>query len=472
MSRAVASLMIAAPQGRSGKTTVTMGLCAALRQRGLKVKPFKKGPDYIDPSWLAAAAGNICSNLDPFMFGEIALNQAFSRGCDNMDIALIEASMGLYDSPSEDGVGSSAWLARLLKTPVILVINAARMTRSAAAMVSGYMNFEPGTGIKGVILNNTAGLRHISKLVTAIEKYCSVPVLGCIPSDKRLSLQERHIGIVPFVEQDDSADIIQRACVVVENNIDIQRVYDIAKTAATCGVRGYEPLDFCAGSGVSKQSIGPNVTIGVLYDKAFSFYYADNLEALRNNGAHLVFINSFTDCLPDVDGLYIGGGFPELYAAELEANARLRRDIARAAQRSLPIYAECAGLMYLCRNIVKGNRRYHMAGVFNEEVEIIDRPQGHGYMVVEARKGNPFFRPGAILKGHEFHYSRLTGHTAANAKFDVRRGHGIDGRTDGLAINNTMATYMHLHALAAPGWAGDFVNLSLSHKMNAIKALI
>jgi len=467
-----ASVMIAAPQGRSGKTTISMGLCAALRKKGLKVKPFKKGPDYIDPSWLTAAAGNICGNLDPFMFSVTALKQSFTWGCENMDIAMIEASMGLYDSVGEDGTGSSAWLARLLKVPVILIVNASRMTRSAAAMVSGYVNFEPGTGIAGVILNNVAGQRHSSKLVTAIEKHCGIPVLGCVPSDERLALQERHIGIVPLIEHENAAGLINHACTVIEKNVDIDRVFCIANTAeAETVAAGALPNIFTSGI-ASEQSLRANVTIGVLYDRAFSFYYPDNLMALQNAGARLVFINSFTDSLPDTDGLYIGGGFPELYAAELEANAGLRRDIAGAAQQGLPVYAECAGLMYLCRTIIKNNRRYHMAGVFEEEAEIIAKPQGHGYMVVEVGKGNPFFHAGTVIRGHEFHYSRLTGNTASNTTFHVRRGHGIDGRIDGMVHKNTLATYLHLHTLSMPNWAGDFVNLALSHRISAVNTAV
>ncbi|MBN1691195.1 MAG: hydrogenobyrinic acid a,c-diamide synthase (glutamine-hydrolyzing) [Dehalococcoidia bacterium] len=468
----IASVMIAAPQGRSGKTTISMGLCAALRKKGLKVKPFKKGPDYIDPSWLTAAAGHICGNLDPFMFSVTALKQSFTWGCENMDIAMIEASMGLYDSAGEDGTGSSAWLARLLKVPVILIVNASRMTRSAAAMVSGYVNFEPGTGIAGVILNNVAGQRHSSKLVTAIEKHCGIPVLGCVPSDARLALQERHIGIVPLIEHENAAGLINDACTVIEKNVDIDRVFCIANTAeAETVAAGALPNIFTSGI-ASEQSLRANVTIGVLYDRAFSFYYPDNLMALQNAGARLVFINSFTDSLPDTDGLYIGGGFPELYAAELEANAGLRRDIAGAAQQGLPVYAECAGLMYLCRAIIKNNRRYHMAGLFDEEAEIIAKPQGHGYMVVEVGKGNPFFQAGTVIRGHEFHYSRLTGNTASNTTFYVRRGHGIDGRTDGMVHKNTLATYLHLHALSMPNWAGDFVNLALSHRISAVNTAV
>ena len=488
----IPALMIAAPQGRSGKTTVAMGLCAALSRRGLKVKPFKKGPDYIDPSWLTAAAGHTCGNLDPYMFGETTLQQAFMRGCHDMDITVIEASMGLYDSPGEDGSGSSAWLARLLNVPVILVVNSARMARSAAAMVSGYINFEPGTNITGVILNNVAGRRHRDKLVKAIEQHCGIPVLGCIPPEKGLALKERHIGIVPFIEQEGSAVIIENACAVIENNVDLDRILSIARgtdglprrcaprndevnpaydsdTTVIAVSRSCEPKSWKA---TTKQSFPVRVKIGVLHDRAFSFYYTDNLEALQKAGAELIFINSFTDSLPGIDGLYIGGGFPELYATQLEANAGLRQAIATIAREGLPIYAECAGLMYLCRALIKDNRRYEMAGVFAADVEITGKPQGHGYMEVEASAGNPFFRSGAGIKGHEFHYSRLTGYAALNTTFNVRRGHGIDGRTDGMAYKNTLATYLHLHTLSVPGWAGDFVNLSLSHKIRAVKTAV
>ncbi len=478
----VASLMIAAPQGRSGKTTVSMGLCAALHRRGLKVKPFKKGPDYIDPSWLTAAAGHACGNLDPFMFDEITLQKAFMRGCQDMDIAVIEASMGLYDSPGEDGSGSSAWLARLLKVPVILIVNSARMSRSAAAMVSGYMSFEPGTNITGVILNNVSGRRHRYKLVKSIEQHCGIPLLGCIPLDKGLALKERHIGIVPFIEQDGSAGIIENACAVIENNVDLDRVIAIARREGSSGLSSAKgtpkssPLQVNYISncwdGSEEPSASPKVKIGVLYDRAFSFYYPDNLEALQKAGAGLVFINSFTDSLPDIDGLYIGGGFPELYAAELEANAGLSQDVAAMAREGLPVYAECAGLMYLCRAILKDNRRYEMAGVFAADAEITGKPQGHGYMEVEVSEGNPFFRPGAIIKGHEFHYSRLTSYAALNATFNVRRGHGINGSADGMVHKNTLAAYLHLHALSVPGWASDFVKISLSHKISPIKTAV
>jgi cobyrinic acid a,c-diamide synthase len=472
----IPALMIAAPQGRSGKTTVAMGLCAVLHRRGLKVKPFKKGPDYIDPSWLTAAAGYTCGNLDPYMFGETILKQAFMRGCQNMDIAVIEASMGLYDSPGEDGYGSSAWLARLLKVPVVLVVNSARMARSAAAMVSGYINFEPGTKITGVILNNVAGQRHRDKLVNAIEKHCGRPVLGCIPPDKGLALKERHIGIVPFIEQEDSAGIIENACAVIENKVDLDRILSVARgtdrlprrcaprndsdTAMIAVSRSCEPK----ARQEAKQSTAAPIKIGILHDRAFSFYYPDNLESLQKAGAELIFINSFTDSLPDIDGLYIGGGFPELYAAELEANAGLRQAIAAIARDGLPIYAECAGLMYLCNAIIQDGRAFGMCGVIKSAILIEKKHQGHGYVTAEVAGDNAFFGKGSLLRGHEFHHSRLVSTEGLKFAYKVHRGHGVDGYNDGIVYKNVLASFTHLHAWGVPDWAGKFVKLAAARQ--------
>jgi len=478
-------LMIAAPQGCSGKTTVTIGLCAALRKRGLRVKPFKKGPDYIDPSWLGAAAGTSCSNLDPFMFDEPTLRQGFQQSCPGADIAVIEAAMGLYDSSDPDGKGSSAWLSRLLNVPVILVINSARMTRSAAAMINGYVRFEPDTNIAGVILNNVAGKRHEDKLVKSIAKHCGIPVLGCIPRDAGLSLRERHLGIIPFIEQDGAAEIIDRACEVVEGHIDLDRLIEIARSSPDkCrGVASAAPVNraglitrpynaVIASSAATWQS-QPTVKIALLYDKAFSFYYPENLESLREAGAELIYIDSFTGRLPgDIDGLYIGGGFPELYPDELEANTGLRRDIAEAADKRLPIYAECAGLMYLCRCIIRDGRKYEMCGVIASDVEIGQRPRGHGYTMVEVEGENPFFPKGTALRGHEFHYSKLTGTEGLNFAYKVKRGQGIDGKVDGIVYKNALASYTHLHAWSVPFWADNFVKLAATRQIETRKIAV
>jgi len=456
-------LMIAAPQGCSGKTTVTIGLCAALRKRGLRVKPFKKGPDYIDPSWLGAAAGTSCSNLDPFMFDEPTLRQGFQQSCPGADIAVIEAAMGLYDSSEPDGKESSAWLARLLKIPVILVINSARMTRSAAAMINGYVRFEPDTNIAGVILNNVAGKRHEEKLVKSIAKHCGIPVLGAIPRDTRLQIRERHLGIVTHREQDSADEVIGRISSIIEAHIDLDRVLKIAHAAPELPSLQIE----------ARPAAENRVRIGVLLDKAFTFYYPENLESLREAGAELNYIDSFTGRLPgDIDGLYIGGGFPELYPDELEANTGLRRDIAKAADKGLPIYAECAGLMYLCRCIIRDGRKYEMCGVIASDVEIGQRPRGHGYTMVEVENENPFFPKGTALRGHEFHYSKLTGTEGLNFAYKVKRGQGIDGKVDGIVYKNALASYTHLHAWSVPFWADNFVKLAATRQIETRKIAV
>ncbi len=468
-----ARLMIAAPQGRSGKTAVAIGLCASLRERGLKIKPFKKGPDYIDPSWLSAAAGIPCSNLDLFMFDPSALLRSFREGCERADLALIEASMGLYDSPLDDGEGSSAWLARELQVPVVMIVNCSRMTRSAAAMVSGYLNFEPATPIAGVILNYVGNPRHERTIVKAIDQYCGIPVLGALPRDDRLAIRERHLGIVPLQEQAEAATMIDRIGSSVSQYVDIDRILGIARGSERSmrPARGDNGNHIIASNAATSQSRRIEVKIGVLADRAFSFYYPENLEALQRNGAQLVYIDSFGDRhLPAVDAVYIGGGFPELYASQLESNSSLRRDIKAGVESGLPVYAECAGLMYLCRSLLKTGKAYDMCGVIPADVAVEKKPQGHGYVSVEVTGQNPFFPAGTQLRGHEFHYSRLVNMGDLHCAYRIIRGNGIDGINDGFIYKNVLASYTHLHALGAPCWAQNFVKLAAARK-NADKSI-
>ncbi|MDI6815511.1 MAG: cobyrinate a,c-diamide synthase, partial [Dehalococcoidales bacterium] len=346
-------LVIAAPQGRCGKTIVAVGLCAAFTRRGLVIQPFKKGPDYIDPSWLTAAARRGCRNIDPFLIAKEAWLTSFQRASQGVDLAVIEAAMGLYDGFDLEGLGSNAQVARLLGAPVILVVNTARVTRSIAAMITGYQRFEPDTNIAGVILNNVSGRRHEYKLVAAIERYCGIPVLGSIPRDHNLNIDERHLGLIPCKEVEDSASIIDRIQHCVEAHLDLDGILAIANKSEACRVAD-------ATESEAKVALAQ---IGVMADRVFTFYYPENLEALHRAGANLIFIDSLRDQeLPDINGLYIGGGFPELFLEELEANSSLRQDIARAIEDGLPVYAECAGLMYLCRCIYWRGRRYEMVG--------------------------------------------------------------------------------------------------------------
>lgn len=444
-------VVIAAPQGRSGKTIVSIGLCAAFTRRGLSVQPFKKGPDYIDPSWLTAAAKRNCRNIDPFLIAEETWLTSFRRACQGADLALIEGAMGLYDALDSGGLGSTAYVARLLHTPVILIVNTARMTRSIAAMIIGYQRFEPETDIAGVILNNVSGSRHERKLRTAVEQYCGIPVLGSIPRDHNLSIAERHLGIIPYREAQDSTAVIDRICHFLEGHLNLNSILATARSASGGYLAEVETP--------AKKATA--VRVGVMLDRVFTFYYPENLEALTQAGADLVFIDSLQNQqLPDIDGLYIGGGFPELFLAELEANSSLRQDIAQAIEDGLPVYAECAGLMYLCRGIRWHGQWYEMVGVIPSEVEICQEPQGHGYVEVEVTGDNPLFPIGLTLRGHEFHHSILSQLTSLKFAYRMRRGQGINGKVDAIVYKNVFAAYTHLHALGVPQWAEAFVSLA------------
>jgi cobyrinic acid a,c-diamide synthase len=473
----IGRLVIAAPQGRSGKTTLALGLCAALAARGLAVQPFKKGPDYIDPSWLTEAAGRACRTLDPFfLISEAEVRRAFLRGARGADISLIEGNHGLYDSLDDEGSGSTAAVARSLQAPVILVVNAARMSRSVAALVHGYQTFEPDTPIAAVVLNNVvqstpygaqstpygaqstpygAQSRHELKLRNAIERHCHLPVVGALPRSDMLTIPDRHLGLVPRAEDEALIPAIEACRKAVEQYLDLDAVLDIARSAPP--IPGWQEGRGGADAGLTPAPLPHPVIarVGIVRDRAFSFYYPENLEALMDAGAELIFVDALRDShLPDLDALYIGGGFPEIFMQELSANRRLRLDIRAAAKGGLPIYAECGGLMYLSRRIIWGDRSAEMVGALPCEVEVTGRPQGHGYVMGEALEGNPFLPAGTIVRGHEFHHSRIVNWQGdLPAAYRLLRGNGLGGGRDGLVYGNVLAAYTHLHATASPGWA-------------------
>jgi len=450
-------LVIAAPQGRSGKTTVTLGLCAALAARGLIVQPFKKGPDYIDPSWLSEAASRPCRNLDPFLMGKETVETAFLLGSAGADIAIIEGAMGLYDGFDLEGTGSTAALARWLDAPILLVVNAQRITRSIAALVKGYQAFEPGTRIVGVILNNVARERHQAMLTQAIEKYCGIPVVGVLPRAESLAIPDRHLGLIPRAENETLVPAIAAARDVVTQNFDIEKILALARAASPHWNRQVAPRRL-----ENQESIA---RIGVVRDRAFTFYYPENLEALQTAGAELIFIDSLHDAhLPALDGLYIGGGFPEIFAEELQSNVSLRREIRVAIENDLPVYAECGGLMYLARSLAWGEHRAEMVGALPCDVEMTGQPQGHGYVELNVVGENPFFARGAQLRPHEFHNSRVISLDETHLAFRLARGRGIARQRDGIVYKNVLAAYTHLHALATPEWAPAFVARAARHR--------
>lgn len=458
---ACTGVLISAPQGRSGKTIASLALCATLRKRGLVVQPFKKGPDYIDPSWLTEAAGRSCHNLDPFLMPAETMTASYQQACQGADIAIVEGAMGLYDGPESAGWGSTAHLAQLLNLPIILVVDCTRMTGSIAAMVSGYQHFQKDVNIAGVILNNVSGPRHDRKLRTAVQEYCHIPVVGSIPRDKTLNMTQRHLGHIPFPESDESETVIARICAKLESYLDLDTVLKIAD--------GPVAMPHQIPNTIEKTP--SSVTIGILRDRAFNFYYPSNLQSLTEAGAELVFINSLKDRLPEIDGLYIGGGFPELFLNELEDNYELRQDLAEAIEKGMPVYAECAGLMYLCSAINWQNKRYEMVGVIPAEVEMSERPQGHGYVEAEVANENPLFSIGLTLRGHEFHHSKLVGSSKLEFAYRVKRGQGVGEGVDGILYKNVFAAYTHLHALGTPQWAESFVSLVLRERKNQPVAL-
>lgn len=457
IQKSLPRLTIASPQGHSGKTILSIGLCAVFKHRGLIVQPFKRGPDYIDPSWLTAASGRTCRNLDTILMPDESVKASFLRAAGNADISIIEGAMGLYDGFDDTGRGSTAYISRLLESPVILVVNASRMTRSIAALVNGFQHFEPDTNIRAVILNNVAGNRHEQKLRDAIEHYCNIPVVGSIPKNPGLSISERHLGLVPYPEIEETQGI-EDIRQIVESNVNVEEVLKIAKSA----------VDLSIPETAIVETSSNGIKVGVIRDCVFHFYYPENLEALRQAGAELVYIDSLKDSLlPDIDALIIGGGFPELFLERLEANILLRENIAKAIEDDLPVYAECGGLMYLCRSIKWKSAEYKMVGAIPASIEIMSKPQAHGYINVEVKTENPLFPVGLKFWGHEFHYSHLIDPFNLKYAYQVIHGWGIDNQADGIIYKNLFASYLHIHALGAPNWAESLVNLALKRKQSS-----
>ena len=460
MKNRLPRVVIAALRGGSGKTTLAIGLIAAWRERVGQVVPFKKGPDYIDAGWLALAAGQPCYNLDPFMMNEEQILQSFCERTRLADGAVIEGNRGLYDGMDAAGTCSTAALAKVLQAPVLLVVDATKITRTAAAAVLGCQHFDPEVQIRGVILNRVAGARHEEMLRTTIEQYCGIPVVGAVPKVKEDAFPERHMGLVTALEHPEARDAVLSRIRVVEKYIDLDRVVAVARQAPVLiWEGGLRPRR------MTKAYRQP--VIGVIKDSAFQFYYPENLEALEVRGARVLEVNSLRDeSLPGLDALYIGGGFPETHAEQLAANGRFRESLRSAIESGLPVYAECGGLMYLGRNLHVGDRTYPMVGALPMDFRLMGRPQGHGYTMVEVVEANPFYAVGLMLRGHEFHYSRVDDPDPSGLAmaFAVRRGIGILDGKDGVCYKNILATYTHIHAIGSPEWAEGLVQRALARR--------
>ena len=484
-------MLISAAHKSSGKTMVSIGLCAALRKRGHSVQPFKKGPDYIDPMWLSLAAGaqesgRACRNLDLYLMEHDDIVATFARH--SAEVNLVEGNKGLYDGLALDGSNSNAALAKLLDLPVFLVIDARGMTRGIAPLILGYQAFDRDINIAGVILNNLGGSRHEAKLRAVIEHYTDVPVIGAIHHDERLGIIERHLGLMPSNESHAAAAKIKQIASAIAEQVDLDKLLALSQK---------EPLNVPHQAEVIPLPCGDKVRIGIARDRAFGFYYADDLDALEVAGAELVPFDTLRDAkLPEVDALYIGGGFPETCAAELEANSALRTQIKQAITNGMPAYAECGGLMYLSRSIEYRGRTHQMVGAIPGDVKMHDKPIGRGYVHLkedeehpwprsrpvpipspqssdettshstkpasggsEARGAEPSKRENqSLIFAHEFHYSSLE-NLPPDTRFayHVERGYGIDGERDGLVLHNLLASYTHLRTIGNCYWATRFV---------------
>jgi cobyrinic acid a,c-diamide synthase len=457
MTTSSARLVIAGLSGDSGKTIASLSILTALRDRGFSVSVFKKGPDYIDPAWLSLLTDTTCRSLDTYMVDPEVVVRSFVLHADRSDISVIEGNRGIFDGRDVSGTHSTAQLAKLIQAPVVLVVNAAKATRTVAAIVKGCVDFDPGVNIAGVILNRVAGDRHRKVLCDSIASYSGLPVLGAIPKlgDDSALIPGRHLGLVTPAEYQCGSVLQSRLREIAEESLDIDGIVAVARSAGSISCAPAEP------SPVKPAS----VKIGYFKDSVFTFYYPENLEALEANGAQLVPVSSLADrTLPEVDALYIGGGFPETHAEQLVRNRALMMAVKEQALEGLPIYAECGGLIYLARSLRCGDVVYPMAGLFPIDLGLHHKPVGHGYTSVQVDAPNPFYPVGTSFRGHEFHYSGLAdGPRDAESCMKVESGVGVGGSRDGLVRSNTLACYTHLHASGVKIWASAMVSRAGEH---------
>jgi cobyrinic acid a,c-diamide synthase len=449
------ALMISGDRSGSGKTSISLAIAALLSQK-MTVQTFKVGMDYIDPSYLTGVTGRPCRNLDTFVMDSMDLATIFAHGMQGADLGLIEGVRGLYEGAESLGdTGSSAAVAKLLGIPTVLVVSARSITRSAAAIVKGFQSFDPAVHIRGIILNNVAGSRHIQKATEAIEHHCGIPVIGAVPRQSDMELAMRHLGLVPYLEGKTAPAFLERIQAItsmIAEHIDLDALLDLASplTLPTGLDSGFTPSD------------APGSTIAVALDEAFNFYYADLFDILRAENAGVITFSPLHDPLPVADGYIFGGGYPELFLPELEANDRMRDAVRERSREGVPIYAECGGLMYLTREIRtrsgwQGSEKeesWQMCGVF-EGSTIMPARRVVSYVEGDSLGRNPV-GPGHF-RGHEFHYSDVILPEDTHFSYLLSRGKGISGQRDGAVTDNTLGSYTHLHPVSSRGLISTFV---------------
>jgi cobyrinic acid a,c-diamide synthase len=456
----VPRIVIAGVCSGVGKTTISVGLMSALREAGFTVQAFKVGPDYIDPSYHRAATGRPAGNLDAWMVPHDQIVELFRREASSADMAVVEGVMGLYDGLSGvDETGSTAQIAKILRCPVLLVIDAYSMARSAAAVALGYKKFDENVNISGIILNRVGSASHAAWCKQAIEDATGIPVIGSLPRNEEIELPERHLGLIPTPEKEPVEKFFSKTTRFVRSNVDLEAVIKIAKSAPELPEVKH-PI-------YPAKKHPKTVAIGVAFDEAFNFYYSGNLDLLEAYGAQLKYFSPIHDkALPtDVDGLYIGGGFPEMLSKELEANGAMQRTIRRAADSGMPIYAECGGLMYLTDSIVDfEGKSFRMAGVLHAKTVMVKKVLLN-YALADVTRDNSLSKAGSHLKGHEFHSSKIIDVPAdAEFAYTLRRGEGVDGKHDAWLQQNVLASYMHIHFAQDAKIAQNFIASCRQHR--------
>ncbi len=465
-------ILISAISGGGGKTLLSLGLCRALSNLGHKVKPYKKGPDYIDARWLQYAAKNACTNLDPYFLDAERLRSLFVHSFQDNDLAIIEGNRGLFDGQDIHGTCASSELARILNTPVIISLNVTKMTRTAAAVLAGIANFEKDLHIGGVVLSQIGSARHEDIIRKSIEHYTDIKVLGALPRLAKNPLPERHMGLYDV----DTAveNTLESLAKFVSEHCNISNILELANSAKA--VQAVAPF------WQEEVNTRPKVRIGYVYDAALWFYYEENFEALRRAGAELVPLSLLSeDAWPhDLDGIYLGGGYPEEFLEQL-CNSPHLKNIKKHSEDNMPIYAECGGFMVLAASIIRQGKHYAMSGVFDAVAEFHSRPQGLGYVRASIYNKNPFHPHDKEIIGHEFHYScclpkveidnDIVDASATTTLdnllcFNLQKGTGMGNTKDGLCTGNTFASYTHIYAPACPWWAENFVQLALQWQKN------
>lgn len=438
-------ILIAGTASGVGKTTISLGLMRALKNTGKSVQSFKVGPDYIDPMYHRYVTGEYSRNLDSYMLDDEQIKYVFKNSSDGKDISIIEGVMGLYDGLGSDiSMHSTAKISKLLKAPVILVIDAKGMGASAAASVLGYKHIDKDIDIVGVIANNINSERHYKIIKESIEKYCGIEVLGHLPTEDIMKMSSRHLGLLPSDEVGDLEYKIEKIAGEMEKYIDINRVFELAESENITS--SFELSMFSEDPEVRELARGK--TIAIAYDKAFNFYYPDNIDLLREIGVTIKSFSPISDSeLPEADLIYIGGGFPEMFAKELEANKSMRHSIKKAYENDVPIYAECGGLMYLGDSLVDFNgKRYSMVGAISGYSQMKKGLRRLGYCVATAKEDNLIAYKGQQICGHEFHSSEF--HSDVETVFTMQKIVGdkvVDEWSGGYYSRNTFATYLHIH---------------------------